>query len=318
MENLPMSGPRLRSLLRQAKQVADAGKKAAAAQLYNDILAEAPDSVEAWVGLGDVLLDAEEAEAAYLKALALDPDNEAAAAGLARLHGDAGVDMDGDGGSETAVSVPPASDDDPFSQSKTWLDSVTAPDKPASVPAVGWDDGHEPETAVSQPQPIEETTLVCYRHPNRETSLRCYSCNKPICSSCAILTPVGYRCPTCIREAEDVFYNATALDYVLAPIVVFPVSVLAGYVAFQIGGGLIFLLLVLFAGGAVGNVLGRLALRATGKRRGRYIPHLTAVSIVLGVGLSFFLALFFGGIAGFFGPIILAVIMASSAFSWLK
>jgi len=316
MENLPMSGPRLRSLLRQAKQVADAGKKAAAAQLYNDILAEVPDSVEAWVGLGDVLLDAEEAEAAYLKALALDPENEAASAGLARLHGDVGAEMDE--AVETAVTDSPANDEDPFTQSKAWLESVTAPDKPAAVPAVGNRDGYEPETAVSPAQIVEDTTLTCYRHPNRETSLRCYSCDKPICSSCAILTPVGYRCPTCVREAEDVFYSATTLDYVLAPLVVFPLSVLAGYVAFQIGGGLIFLLLVLFAGGAVGNVLGRLALQATGKRRGRYIPHLTAVSIVLGVGLSFFLALFFGGIAGFFGPIILAVIMASSAFSWLK
>ncbi|GAB4267933.1 MAG: hypothetical protein Kow0080_10410 [Candidatus Promineifilaceae bacterium] len=309
MENLPMSGPRLRSLLRQAKQVADAGKKAAAAQLYNDILAEVSDSVEAWVGLGDVLLDVEEAEAAYLKALALDPDNEAAAAGLARLHGDAPA--------ETAVPNSPANDD-PFTQSQAWLESVTAPDKPSAAPAADKKDGYKLETAVSQPQTVEETTLACYRHPNRETSLRCYSCNKPICSSCAILTPVGYRCPTCVREAEDAFYSATALDYILAPLVVFPASVLAGYLAFQIGGGLIFLLLVLFAGGAVGNVLGRLALRATGKRRGRYLPHLTAVSIMLGVGLSFFLALMFGGIAGFFGPVILAVIMASSAFSWLK
>lgn len=44
--------------------------------------------------------------------------------------------------------------------------------------------------------------MVCYRHPKEETTLRCSKCERPICSRCAVLTTVGYRCPECGREAS--------------------------------------------------------------------------------------------------------------------
>jgi membrane associated rhomboid family serine protease len=36
---------------------------------------------------------------------------------------------------------------------------------------------------------------TCYRHPNRETGLSCTECNRPICTECLRMTPVGPRCP---------------------------------------------------------------------------------------------------------------------------
>ena len=39
----------------------------------------------------------------------------------------------------------------------------------------------------------------CYRHPGRNTSLRCSRCDRPICPSCSHESPVGQRCPECIR-----------------------------------------------------------------------------------------------------------------------
>lgn len=39
----------------------------------------------------------------------------------------------------------------------------------------------------------------CYRHPDRETLLGCGSCERPICTSCLVETPVGMRCPECAR-----------------------------------------------------------------------------------------------------------------------
>ncbi len=69
--------------------------------------------------------------------------------------------------------------------------------------------------------------LFCANHPSRETHLRCNRCGKPICSSCARLTPVGYRCPECIREHENIYYTATAADYIIAAIIAFPLSLVA-------------------------------------------------------------------------------------------
>ncbi len=40
---------------------------------------------------------------------------------------------------------------------------------------------------------------TCANHPERETGLRCNRCGKPICSQCAVQTPVGYRCRECVR-----------------------------------------------------------------------------------------------------------------------
>src|SRR4030043_252957 len=55
---------------------------------------------------------------------------------------------------------------------------------------------------------MTEVVLTCANHPNRETSLRCKRCNKPICASCAVLTPVGYRCRECVRGQQATFDTA--------------------------------------------------------------------------------------------------------------
>lgn len=41
-----------------------------------------------------------------------------------------------------------------------------------------------------------ETRLpTCYRHPDRETGLSCVECDRPICTDCLTMSPVGPRCP---------------------------------------------------------------------------------------------------------------------------
>lgn len=35
----------------------------------------------------------------------------------------------------------------------------------------------------------------CYRHPKRETGLSCSVCERPICTECMTMAPVGIRCP---------------------------------------------------------------------------------------------------------------------------
>ena len=63
----------------------------------------------------------------------------------------------------------------------------------------------------STDQPAGEV-LYCANHPETETYLRCNKCDKPICLKCAELTEVGYRCKECIREQQNVFYNALTSD----------------------------------------------------------------------------------------------------------
>ena len=58
-------------------------------------------------------------------------------------------------------------------------------------------------------------TLYCYVHPNRETSLRCNNCNRPICASCAVRTPTGYRCRECVKGQQKTFDTSEWYDYVL-------------------------------------------------------------------------------------------------------
>ena len=278
------TSPRIRSLLRQARRTASVGKRAAARQLYREIVEEAPASVEGWLGLARVAADAEEKEAAYRRVLELDPENKVARDALQ------GEDV------APPREEPPAEQEaeDPFEQNRAWLEEATGREPPD-------EDGQGTETpvvedvAVEEPVPAdvapveaavkgvpseivtgEDDVLVCYRHPSRETGLRCAQCNRPICSKCAIHTPVGYRCPQCIREREDVFYTANALDYLLAGVVSLILGLLAGLFVPRLG------FFVIFVGPFAGTLIGRMAFRAARRHHGRWLPHLVAAMVVAG------------------------------------
>lgn len=325
---MEISEPRLRSLLRQAEKVANAGKRTAAKRLYRQIISEAPNSAAAWLGLAALVEDTAEKEKAYERVLALEPDNQAAREALSQLRDEPALEMP-DAAAKKNADPPEA---DPFNQARDWLNEVTAPkDKPPkpSVPAapptpVEEPAGHEHEVAPEaekEETAVEAYELFCANHPNRKTSLRCYTCGKPICTQCAIKTPVGYRCPECIREAEDVFFNARPLDYVVAFLVSLPLSLLAGYLVLRIGRGLFFFFIILIAGGAVGNLIARLTFRAVGRRRGRYLPHLVAASVIIGV-VAWFLPALLSGLGIPLGALLMPglylFVATSSAFYQMK
>ena len=247
--------PRLRALLAQAGRNAEYGKNAAAESMYRDILSEAPEAEEAWLGLARVLGDEGAKRAALERALSLSPQNPAAVAGLAELDG---------------RPVPPEA-----AAALALADEEEA-EEPRPGPA-----GVEPP----DPPPARDIdyTLVCYRHPQRMTSLRCYNCNRPICIQCANKTPVGYICPECQRQAEDAFYNAKPSDYLIAAIVSLPISLVVGLLLVSLARGMLFFLLIFFISGAVGSFIGRITKRAIGGRRGRYLPGLVVAMMFIGV-----------------------------------
>ncbi|HRQ40838.1 MAG TPA: hypothetical protein PLD25_23235 [Chloroflexota bacterium] len=297
---MEINQPRIRSLMRQAARVEEAGKRAAAEQLYRQILDEAPEMEDAWLGLARMAADPAAQEEAFERALELNPENKEARVGLADLRGEPVPDA---WRKEVEAARTPEPEPEPVAAPMAKQEVVTA------VPAA---DGHD-----------EAYEFTCYRHPDRVTSLRCYNCHNPICASCTNKTSVGYICPDCKRELEDKFFNASATDYIIAALVSFPLSLIAGYLVWRLSGGFFFIFIMIFIGGAVGGLIGRLTKKAIGGRRGRYLPHLVLAMMAVGValpGLPILLAVMGGGGAlfAFITPAVYLFVAGGSAFYWMK
>jgi hypothetical protein len=280
---MTISEPRLRTLLRQAEKVATAGKRSAAITLYRQLIEEAPEAEAAWIGLAELVSDLAEKTAAYQRVLELNPQNEAALAGLAAL---------GDGATQSISREGAA---DPFEQSREWLAEATekkanvetavaetnetAPEVKTEAVILSADQDHD-HTPTGDGTTGDNFILACYRHPNQDTSLRCYSCGKPICIKCAQKTPVGYSCPDCLRELRKGFYSASPFDYLLAFVVTLPLSIVAAYLVNFLG------FFVFFVSPVVGTLIGRIVFRVLRRRRGRWLPHLVAGTVVLGAVIT--------------------------------
>ncbi len=122
----------------------------------------------------------------------------------------------------------------------------------------------------------QEEPLFCVNHPTVETRLRCNRCGDPICTRCAVRTPVGYRCRKCIRQQQAIFYTGTNLDYFIAALITLPISVGAAYIMHFLGW------FVFFLGPTVGVAIAELAQLAVGRRRTLYLPWVVTGSVLLG------------------------------------
>lgn len=126
-------------------------------------------------------------------------------------------------------------------------------------------------------------TLYCYVHPNRETALRCNNCERPICASCAIRTPTGYRCRECVRERQKTFDTAEWYDYVLGFITAGILSGVASFLVTLIGGIGFFGWFIIFLGAPTAAMVIAEGVRTvTRKRRSRPLFITIAVAVVLG------------------------------------
>ena len=133
--------------------------------------------------------------------------------------------------------------------------------------------------AQAEPQQTgPEAKLYCTVHPDVETTLRCNRCGRPMCTRCAVRTPVGYRCKECVRAQQDRFFDAQMQDYLVAGAVSLALSFFAAGVVARLGWFFFAFFLAPAAGGAIGTVVWRL----TGKRRGRYTALVVGGAVVLG------------------------------------
>ncbi|GAB4450760.1 MAG: hypothetical protein OHK0041_13040 [Anaerolineales bacterium] len=123
--------------------------------------------------------------------------------------------------------------------------------------------------------------LYCYVHPTRETTLRCATCERPICVSCAIRTPTGYRCKECVKGQQKVFNTAEWYDYIVGFVVAAVLSGIASFLVTLIGGIGFFGWLIIAAGAPTAGALIAEAVRfAIRKRRAR------SLFITIGAGAA--------------------------------
>jgi hypothetical protein len=140
----------------------------------------------------------------------------------------------------------------------------------------------------------EEQILYCVNHPQTETTLRCNRCEDPICVRCAVRTPTGYRCKTCVQGQQKAFETAEWYDYPLALIVAGTLSFLGSLIVPRLSFFTIFLAPI--AGTIIAEVV-RALLR---RRRSVRLFRLTAVATALGSLplLLIYLADTFTGVSG--------------------
>jgi len=124
---------------------------------------------------------------------------------------------------------------------------------------------------------MTEGAMVCEKHPHRETSLRCNRCDKPICSECAVLTPVGYRCKECVRTQQSGFDTTRSAD--------FPIAFVVSLVGAGVG---IYLLRFLgfwglFLAPVIGGGLAEVLRKVISNRRSRRLSLVASIGGVVGV-----------------------------------
>jgi hypothetical protein len=171
-------------------------------------------------------------------------------------------------------------------------------------------------------QSNDEPVLYCANHPTVETLLRCNKCGKPICMKCAVQTPVGYRCRECVRQQQNVYFNAEAWDNPIALAVSFVVTLLATPLVSAILGrtGFFGIMIGLFIGASAGGVLAQIIRWAVGKRRGRYLHYFALAGVLLGVLLGSVISLFMVGVFPLFSipTLVFTVLAVMTAYQILR
>lgn len=116
----------------------------------------------------------------------------------------------------------------------------------------------------------------CHNHPTVETALRCNKCGEYICPKCAVHTPTGYSCRSCIQSQQKVFDNSNPLDAVFAVAVAGALSFI-GSLLVGIAG-----YFTLFLAPLAGIVIGEAVRLVTKKRRSKKVFRMVLIATIVG------------------------------------
>jgi hypothetical protein len=132
-------------------------------------------------------------------------------------------------------------------------------------------------TADSIASQTEHEPQFCYRHADRETYIRCGRCDRPICTACGMIGPVGMRCKECGKPPRDPLASLDAGQLFAGVAAALGAGTIGGFIGMQIG------FLAFFIGIPIGALIGEAILRATGYKRGPMMIALAVGGIVGGV-----------------------------------
>jgi hypothetical protein len=253
-------------LVAQARAALEAGNRLTARGYWRRAARIAPDRVDIWMDLYRVTDLPQDRKQCLERILELDPDNVEVRGDLARMLEEESA--------EAKISEPEGGEANAFPRD--------LPGEEAAVPAesvtlamrldITDEMRHQWDEAIRSGKP-----LVCIDHPHRETALRCNRCGAPVCTSCVVRTPVGFRCKECIKAQQAIFFDAHWYDYPLAALVSLLLSVPAAVAAGMVGWWFALIVSPL-AGGMIGGIVHW----AIGRRRGQWMWLMVGVCIVLG------------------------------------
>ena len=125
---------------------------------------------------------------------------------------------------------------------------------------------------------MEDAALktYCQNHPTVETALRCNKCGAYICAKCAVHTPTGYSCKSCIKGQQKVFDTSKPMDGVLA-VVVSGVLSFIGSLLVGVAG-----YFTIFLAPLAGIVVGEAVRLVTGKRRSQKVFRMVLIATIVG------------------------------------
>lgn len=130
---------------------------------------------------------------------------------------------------------------------------------------------------------VNTAPIYCANHPGVETMLRCNRCNKPICAKCAIKSPIGYRCPECVKNQQKIFDTAAWPDFVLGAGTAAILSGIASILISLVGSiGFFGWFLVIAAAPTAGMLIAEGTRFVIHKHRSRDLFITIAVAVVVG------------------------------------
>lgn len=263
-------------LLESAQRALTAGNQLVARGYLRRAANAAPDRLDIWRELLDVTEVPTDRLRCLERIVELDPEDEGARQALENLRAEVDEAQEEDDPTAQHEDEDPTADLEALRHEREPVDvdpSVLAP--PVLV------DAHPHITDAMRQEWDEAVTagraLYCINHPQRETTLRCNSCGAPVCASCVVRTPVGFRCKDCVKAQQASFYTAHWYDYVIAGVISLVLAI-AGAALTSLAGWFFAIIISPIAGGLIGGIVHW----AIGRRRGRWIWLLTGGCIVLG------------------------------------
>jgi len=153
-------------------------------------------------------------------------------------------------------------------------------------------------TSDEKEQHPNTQVMYCINHPDTETLIRCSKCLQPICTRCAVPSPVWLRCPECARGGVNPLHQLEPTDYAVVTVTALVASLLAGALVTQLG-----FFFVIFLAAPVGGLIAEAIMRATHAISGDRAKTGPVVQTIAGTAIA---------LGALFGPWLWRVLLAGS------